>query len=64
MKHDLTGKTFGLLTVIGKADIIILSRNAFWKCVCACGATAYVSHTHLVRGYATSCGCDQESSKR
>lgn len=63
MNTNLTGKVFGLLTVVGKADIIILSRNAFWKCMCACGATAYVSYTHLVRGYATHCGCDPKTEQ-
>lgn len=59
-KTDLTGVVFGLLTVLGKADMTILSRNAFWKCRCHCGSICYVSYTHLVRGYATSCGCDSE----
>lgn len=62
-KYDLTGRTFGLLTVIGPADIIILCRNAFWKCACACGVTAHVSYTGLVTGAYTSCGCDKESDK-
>lgn len=59
--EDLTGKTFGLLTVIGPADITIIHRNAFWKCRCDCGAIAYVSTTNLHMGYTTSCGCDQNT---
>ena len=58
MKEDLTGKTFGLLTVIEQAHNVI-HRNAFWKCACACGSLVYVSATNLRRGYTTSCGCDQ-----
>lgn len=55
---DLTGKTFGLLTVVEKAENI-KHRNAFWKCTCDCGNEVYVSGTNLRRGYTTHCGCDQ-----
>ncbi len=60
---DLTRKTFGLLRVIGPADIIIKSRNAFWKCECTCGTIIYVSYTGLVTGAYTSCGCDPKDEK-
>lgn len=59
-KMDLTGKTFGLLTVISEANITIIHRNKFWLCRCDCGAIAYVSTTNLHMGYTTSCGCDQK----
>ena len=62
-QHDLTGKTFGLLHVIERADVIIRSRNAFWKCRCECGATIYVSYTGLVTGAYTSCGCDPKDEE-
>lgn len=56
--ENLTGRVFGLLTVIGKAENI-RHRNAFWECRCACGNVIYVSGTNLRRGYTTNCGCDQ-----
>lgn len=62
--EDLTGKTFGNLTVIQQADDII-HRNAFWCCECACGQVVYVSGTNLRRGYTTQCrGCQAEDGKR
>lgn len=61
--EDLTGKTFGLLTVISESDITIVHRNKFWKCRCACGSIAYVSTTNLHMGYTTSCGCDPKEAK-
>ena len=57
-ENDLTGKTFGLLTVIEKADNVI-HRNAFWKCRCTCGNIVYVSGTNLRMSYTTDCGCDR-----
>lgn len=56
-ENDLTGKTFGHLTVIQYADDII-HRNAFWVCECKCGQVVYVSGTNLRMGYTTRCrGC-------
>ena len=63
-KVDLTGRDFGILHVIGEADVIIIHRNAFWKCRCTCGNIAYVSTTNLNIGYTTSCGCDHEEDKK
>jgi hypothetical protein len=57
---DLTHRIFGLLVVLGRADVTILSRNAFWRCSCQCGSTLYVSYTNLVHGHVTSCGCAAE----
>lgn len=62
-KTNLTDKVFGLLTVISPADIIIKSRNAFWKCQCICGEIVYVSYTGLVTGAYTSCGCDPKDEQ-
>lgn len=56
--QDLTGKVFGLLTVIERANNII-HRNAFWRCRCQCGNIVFVSGTNLRQSYTTDCGCDQ-----
>lgn len=49
---DLTGKKFGKLTVIDKAN-----EKGYWNCVCECGNTKKVSASNLQRGATRSCGC-------
>lgn len=53
--QDLTGSTFGRLTVLERAD----SRKwtARWKCRCACGNFAEVCAGDLRSGHTKSCGC-------
>lgn len=53
---DLTGKTFGLLTVIKRADN---TKNgiAQWECLCNCGNLTIVRGDSLRRGVTQSCGC-------
>lgn len=52
---DLTGLTFGRLTVVGYVG----SCNGFaeWLCHCECGHATIVKATNLRRGYTKSCGC-------
>lgn len=52
---DLTGKRFGMLTVICRAA----DRNgdAMWKCVCDCGRERIVLGESLRCGHTKSCGC-------
>lgn len=55
-KKNLTGKTYGKLTVIRETDM----RNAtngtvIWECVCSCGNITYVSSSYLGRKI-NSCG--------
>lgn len=55
---DLTGKTFGRLTVVGRGQNN--SRgNAQWICSCVCGGTAYPNTHSLRSGRTSSCGCLQ-----
>lgn len=56
---DLTGKTFGRLTVVCKyEDGQYKDRNrTFWLCECSCGNTTIVSSTNLNIGKTQSCGC-------
>lgn len=52
---DLTGKKFGRLTVVKRAE-----NNAYgpmWICVCDCGKTTIKSGCCLRNGHTTSCGC-------
>lgn len=52
---DLTGKSFGLLTVIKRTDNIGL--NTGWECKCECGNIAKIRYYSLKRGDTKSCGC-------
>ncbi len=58
-RHDLTGQTFGLLTVVAFSH---LGENgdkgaAFWTCVCECGNTTIAKARRLKSGEKKSCGC-------
>jgi len=56
---DLTGKTFGKLTVMELADPIITKnggRKIAWKCRCECGREKIVRATDLSSGNTQSCG--------
>jgi len=61
VKKDLTGLTFGDITVIGRAaDMVSPSgRNSpMWKCLCTCGATLIRNSKSIKRKSAVkSCGC-------
>lgn len=52
---DLTGQTFGRLTVIGRAGR--RGNDATWRCTCSCGGSTEAAASHLKRGAVTSCGC-------
>lgn len=58
--EDLTGKKFGLLTVIEYAGVHITpcgTRRNLWKCICDCGNETTVQGTSLKSGSTKSCGC-------
>lgn len=54
-KHmkDLTGKVFGRLTVLGRAE----EKPRYWICRCSCGKEKLVYSGNLIRGLIKSCGC-------
>jgi len=52
---DLSGKTFGLLTVISR--IGSKNRRALWNCHCSCGNHTQVITADLNSGNTKSCGC-------
>ena len=56
---DLTGQTFGRLTVLRRVSKKpgAVSRSAFWHCSCKCGKTHVASSNSLRRGNTKSCGC-------
>ncbi len=62
VKKDLTGKEFGRLTVICRADDQPNGRGGFramWRCKCGCdkGTITIVRGAHLTSGTIQSCGC-------
>jgi len=52
---DLTGNTFGRLTVIERAENA--GKTTRWKCQCECGAETIVRQPDLKSGRTSSCGC-------
>lgn len=62
---DMTGETYGRLTVLGLSDKKT-SGAANWVCQCVCGNKTTVRRDHLTSGNTTSCGCyaNEQTSKR
>jgi hypothetical protein len=54
---NLSGRKFGLLTVIGFAGY---RRSAYWLCRCECGNEKAVAAHNLTRGHHASCGCGMQ----
>ena len=62
VRNDLTGKTFGMLTVIGQTDDYISKKGkhfAQWLCECNCDEhnRVVVTANNLKREKVQSCGC-------
>lgn len=53
---DITGKTFGKLTVIKKTEKRSTSKNIIWLCRCSYGKLAEVDSYSLRHGVVKSCG--------
>lgn len=53
--EDLTGQTFGRLTVLGRAEN--RQGRIYWKCQCSCGNITEASSHNLKLGLKKSCGC-------
>lgn len=54
---DITGQTFGRLTVLSLAGRS--NAEALWLCRCACGNTKEIRSYYLRSGTSKSCGCYQ-----
>lgn len=55
--RDLTGRTFGKLTVLQRVKDE--RRNTRWKCRCSCGGETVAISGNLLRGRHKTCGCGQ-----
>lgn len=58
---DLTGKKFGLLTVISRNKEKSSPGQIFWNTKCDCGNNFIVCGKHLKQGRTISCGCSKKS---
>ena len=61
IRNDLTGMTFGRLTVERLASVPD-KRGIYWHCKCSCGNEVDVWSANLVNGTTKSCGCLQKEA--
>lgn len=54
---DITGQTFGRITVMTLTAKQTGRKEAIWLCQCVCGNTKLVAGKDLRRGHTRSCGC-------
>lgn len=54
---DLTGNTYGNLTIIGDSGERTSAGNVKWRCECVCGKTLLLISRHLKTKADLSCGC-------
>ena len=54
--HDLTGKKFGRLRIIDRAENAT-DGHAQWLCECKCGRRLVITSQSLVCNLSRSCGC-------
>lgn len=52
---DLTGKRFGMLTVLHRSERP--HPRVYWVCQCDCGNVVEVAANNLTTGHSVSCGC-------
>ena len=55
--QDLTGLTFGRVTILHYVGAYRDKGNSMWFCRCRCGTEKVMIGTALVRGRTLSCGC-------
>lgn len=60
MTNNLTGKKFGMLTVIARAGSNA-HKKAVWLCRCECGNESTHIGSGLLSGHTSSCGCQKLS---
>ncbi len=60
--HDITGQTFGELTVLARSDTYHQNGGIWWQCRCSCGNVCEAPATVLVKGRKTHCGCKTQKN--
>ncbi len=56
-KSNLTGQTFGRLTVLRESTYKNNTGRTRWLCECECGDKVIVGGANLIQGGTRSCGC-------
>jgi len=56
-KINITGLTFGRLTVLSESDLRTKDGKVKWLCRCSCGIEKIISGKELRNGDSRSCGC-------
>ena len=59
-KYQLSGKKFGMWTVLERAEKKSENNKGLWKCLCECGKIGYVNSYNLIHKKSLSCGCIQK----
>lgn len=60
---DLTGRTFGELTVLSLSDRTLDDGSKLWKCRCTCEKIVYVASFSLLHDHYKSCGCKRNEKR-
>lgn len=55
--QDLTGRTFGQLTVLAYLGPTASRSHQLWQCKCQCGNTSTIRANNLLSKHTISCGC-------
>lgn len=63
VSYDLTGQTFGDLTVLRKAENQRKNGGVWWTCQCSCGNLYDVPASLLITGKRTHCGCKTDRGR-
>lgn len=61
--QDLAGRRFGYWSVLSRAPSDA-HYNAYWNCICDCGAQRTVLQNRLLSGRSHSCGCLRSEAYR
>ena len=62
-RKDLTGQTFGRLTVVEMLWKDETRSKTMCRCICECGNEYIVGSDRLTSGKTTSCGCERKEKK-
>ena len=63
--EDLTGRSYSSWTVLRRAPNVPTINETMWTCQCACGKSADVPRSNLLRGLSTKCvDCRNEDRRR
>lgn len=66
-KADLSGRKFGLLTVVNEASHRFSAsgrKQVMWNCICDCGGFALIAANNLLSGNSETCGCGKRTAHR